>query len=112
MKNTKEKGGEKKPENPGRSEGEKAFDEIVSEVPCGIYQTARDDPGRIAYANAYYYGLFGYSEDEAKEKGFDSLQFIVHPPDFQKTKKKSCSTYQRATTRLILKPVMSINRAS
>ena len=86
MKNVEGKGRERVPEKPGLNEEKRSFDEIVSQVPCGIYQTVIDDPCTIVYANKYYYSLFGYSEDEAKEKGFHAHQFVIYPPDFERVK--------------------------
>ena len=61
----------------------KHYKNILDLVPCGICQVALDDDLTILYANQFYYDIYGYTSQEAEEKGFTNARFILPEADFQ-----------------------------
>lgn len=55
---------------------------ILDLVPCGICQVALDDNFTILYANRLYYDIYGYTSENAVEKGFDNARFILPDSEY------------------------------
>lgn len=52
-------------------------------VPCGICQVALDEKLTILYANQYYYEIYGYTSQNAEERGFTNAKYILPESDYQ-----------------------------
>lgn len=59
------------------------YKSILDLVPCGICQVALDEDLTILYANRFYYEIYGYTSQEADEKGFRNARFILPESDFK-----------------------------
>ncbi len=57
---------------------------IASSFPCGICKSAADAQQTILYANEFYYGIFGYTAEEARQAGFTAVSFVLQPGEQQK----------------------------
>lgn len=55
---------------------------ILDLVPCGICQVVLDDDLTILYANQLYYDIYGYTSENALEKGFKNARFILPEPEY------------------------------
>ena len=58
------------------------YKNILDLVPCGICQVALDDNFTILYANRLYYDIYGYTAENASEKGFKSARFILPESEY------------------------------
>lgn len=58
------------------------YKNIFDLVPCGICQIALDDNFTILYANRLYYNIYGYTEENAPEKGFKNARFILPESEY------------------------------
>lgn len=61
---------------------------ILDQVPCGICQVALDDDLTILYANQFYYDIYGYTSQNAEERGFTSARFILPEEDYGEIHRK------------------------
>ena len=53
------------------------YSKILDTVPCGICQVLLDTDLTMLYANQFYYKIYGYTPQSAKEKGFSNAKFIL-----------------------------------
>ncbi|SHH54926.1 PAS domain S-box-containing protein/diguanylate cyclase (GGDEF) domain-containing protein [Sporobacter termitidis DSM 10068] len=54
---------------------------LTMSIPSGICRIENFETGRIIFANEFYYGMFGYTEEEARLGGFTTADFTVVPED-------------------------------
>lgn len=59
------------------------YKNILDLVPCGICQVALDEDLTILYANRLYYDIYGYTAENASEKGFKNARFILPESEYQ-----------------------------
>ncbi|MEG1923593.1 MAG: diguanylate cyclase [Clostridia bacterium] len=60
------------------------FEKLSQTIPCGICKIKLDNKMTIIYANNFYYEMFGYTAQEAKNVGFVSVDYVVVPDDMHK----------------------------
>lgn len=60
-----------------------AYKNMLDCVPCGICRVALDENLTVLYANPPYYRIYGYTPQEAEEKGFTNARFILPKEDYQ-----------------------------
>ena len=58
------------------------YSKILDTVPCGICQVLLDTDLTMLYANQFYYKIYGYTPQSAKEKGFSNAKFILPESDY------------------------------
>ena len=58
------------------------YSKILDTVPCGICQVLVDTDLTMLYANQFYYKIYGYTPQSAKEKGFLNAKFILPESDY------------------------------
>ena len=58
------------------------YSKILDTVPCGICQVLLDTDLTMLYANQFYYKIYGYTPQSAKEKGFLNAKFILPESDY------------------------------
>ena len=75
------------------------YKNILDLVPCGICQVALDDDLTILYANQFYYDIYGYTSQDAEEKGFTNARFILPEADFQMIHKNLLDQVVRGKTK-------------
>lgn len=59
------------------------YKNMLDLVPCGICQVALDEKLTIIYANQYYYEIYGYTSQNAEERGFTNAKYILPESDYQ-----------------------------
>ena len=55
---------------------------ILDVAPCGICRVALDESLTILYANRFYYEIYGYTVENAKEEGFRNARYILPEKDY------------------------------
>ena len=81
-------------------EKKRDYNEIVSSIPGGICKIFCDDDLTILYANEFFYKMFGYTEEEAKEKGFQNVKFVTYDLDFEKIKEQLKDSSKKHTDKV------------
>ena len=59
------------------------YKNILDLVPCGICKVALDEKLTILYANQQYYEIYGYTSQNAEERGFTNAKYILPESDYQ-----------------------------
>lgn len=64
----------------------RGINELINNLACGICKISLDDSLSIIYANTSFYDLYGYTQKQAAEAGFNKTRFIIYPADFSKVR--------------------------
>lgn len=73
----------------GSGDKEEADSSLFSELPCGICRLALDQDFTILEANHFYYGIYGYTKQEAQRAGFTCSRFVLPPHEFNRLYNKA-----------------------
>ncbi len=66
----------------------KSFERLTSLIPSGICKFENFETTNILYANEFFYKMFGYTERQAKERGFTTAYYTVLPDDLESMMEK------------------------